>query len=439
VSFQLFGYRTESVTALYYAIMLVSIALYVVAYWRSPSRLLLVAAFLGMLYLTLPMVAYNPQLKSVLALRVLPALSMVACLHCLLFMGGSLRNRVSVLQIVLVAVQVSLIAFAMHLRTTALWQIITIVGFGVVVVGVASIRRLGVRTVPWRSTALAAGTTIVFAIAGYYGLKAYQAAALPEEYQRGEQIGTRVFWHNIFSGLAYHPDFAERYHLRIDDSSIFAATRDYLLETGRHDVWIAIGGEEAEDFQALKFAEYDLLAREMLVARCSTYVRECTEAMLYYKPVALIGNLAWLYGLRELPPNLDILVSEKITEGADEVKQELIRATAQLDAHGQRAYLWTPLVLLVLVPFTVLLTKESRQSIWVAFAALAGLTAGSLIPTVIGYPVPHTILETALAVGMFTYFAVCAAVAQVLPVVLSRVSSRTRAAEATAPLPNAAR
>jgi hypothetical protein len=438
ISFQLLGTRVESVTYIYFLILLASCLVYVVAFWRSATRLLLLAAFLVMLYLTLPMVTYNAQLTSILALRTMPVLSMVACLHCLLFMAGSLRERPRVFQIVLVALQVALIVFTMHLRTTTLWQIITIVGFGAVVLIVASVRRIGVATVAWRWTGLAVGATISLTVAGYVGLQAYQAATLPEEYRRGDQIATRVFWHNILSGFAYHPVFAERYQLRVDDASIFAAARDYLAETGRYDVWLAMGGEDAEEFQALNFTRYDVIAREMLFARCTTYLRECAEAMLYYKPVSLMGNLAWLYGLRSLPPDLEIVVSRRVAIGGDEVKHQYIAATQRMDAQGQRAYLWTPIALSITLPFALLLARESRPSVLTALAGSVGLTIGSLFPTVIGYPLPHTILETAIAVGILIYGGLGLAAATSLRVLSARGWPFRPKIEASAPLPTTA-
>jgi hypothetical protein len=426
ISFQMFGLRAESVTTIYFVILLISCLVYVVAFWRSTSRLLLLAGFLGMLYLTLPMVTYNAQLTSMLALRAMPVLSMVACLHCLLFMAGSLRERPGALQIFFVAMQVTLIGFTMHLRMTTLWQIITIVGFGVVVLLVASVRRLGVATVAWRWTGIAVGATISLTVAAYIGLQAYQSATLPEEYRRGDQIATRVFWHNIFSGFAYHPDFSERYQLRVDDASVFAAARDYLAETGRYDVWLAMGGEDAEEFGALNYTKYDPIAREMLFARCTTYLPECLETFLWYKPVSLMGNLAWLYGLQPLPPDLEVTVSRRSASGGDVVKQQYIAATRQIDAHGQRAYLWTPIVLLIILPFAVLLVRESRPSVWTTLAGSVGLALGSLFPTVIGYPLPHTILETALAVGILVYFGFGVAAATGLPVLVARSWPRRR-------------
>jgi hypothetical protein len=438
LSFMTLGYAAEYVTQIYFVILLASCLIYVAAFWRWPSHLLLAATLLAMLYLVLPMVAFNGQLRSILALRALPILSMVACLHCLLFMAGSLRGRVCVWQIGLVALQVGLIAFTIHLRATTIWQILTIVGFGIIVLIAARFRLVGVTTASWRSTLLAVGSTVTLAAAAYVGVQVYQAVALPDEYRRGDQIATRVFWHNIFSGLAFHPDFAERYQLRIDDNSTFAATRDYLIETGRRDVWRDMGGEEP-DFGGLKFAKYDPVVRELLVARCSTYLRECAEAMLYYKPVALAGNLAWLYGLQPLPPNLEIVVPWGRGEASAQVKHQYIEATQQMDERGQRAYLWTPLVLLVVAPFAVLLALEPRRSMWAAFAAVVGLAIGSTIPTVVGYPIAHTILEPALVVGMVTYFGICFTAATWLPRVLAHRWPRQQAAEAPTSLSTAAR
>jgi hypothetical protein len=437
LGFQLFGVRAESVTMAYFALLLASCLVYLAAFWSSPSRLLLLAAFLGMLYLVTPMVAYNGQLQSLLALRALPVLSMVACLHCMLFMVGSLRSRVSVLQVGLVAAQVVLIAFTMHMRSTTLWQIVTIVGFGIVLL-IARLRWPDIATVAWRWTALAVGTTIGLAIAGYVGLQAYQVASLPDEYARRDEIATRVFWHSLFSGLAFHPDFAERYHLRIDDSSVFAATRAYLLETGRADLWHEMGGD-VPDFGGIKFAKYDPVVREMLFARCSTFLRECAEAVLYYKPIALAENLAWLYGLKMLPPNLEIVVPWQREDVSGQVKSQYLTATYDMDQQGQRAYPWTPIVLLIVVPFALLLVTEARSSVWATFAASVGLLLGSTIPTIVGFPVAHTILEPAIAVGTLFYLSLCFAVAGWGPVLLTHRWPRRRAVEASSPLETAAR
>jgi hypothetical protein len=463
-SFLLFGLRTESIVTLYFTLLLLSCALYVAAFWRSPSALLLLAAFLGMLYLVMPMIMHNGQLRSILALRVLPILSMVACLHCLLYMATSLHARVGVVQIVLVALQVLLITFTIHLRSTTLWQVVTIVGFGIAVLVMNALTprpphhayhgapnphgpvrgkggdsipaplspggrgvggegaRVGVRGSPL----LAAGAAIGLMVGGYLGLQAYHAVALPEEYRRGDEIATRVFWHNIFTGFAYHPELHERFRIWLDDVSIIAATGRYLAETDQLDRWQEMGGRlpvpdesnsTASSFEGIKFAKYDPVVREMLIARCATLVRQCLETFVWHKPVSLLGNLAWLYGFRALPPDLDVTLSPYF---GDILERQIVGMTEGLDGRGWRAYLWTPMVLLIVAPFAVLLLLETRQRTWAAFGACLGLALGSTIPTVAGYAAPHTISEAAIAAGMLIYLGVCVALAAGLRLVLSR-------------------
>lgn len=279
-------------------------------------------------------------------------------------------------------------------------------------------------------------------VAGYLGLQAYHAVALPEEYRRGDEIATRVFWHNIFTGFAYHPELQPRFEIWLDDVSIMAATGRYLVETGQSDRWLDMGGtlpvsdpvtSPASDFEGVKFAKYDPAVREMLVARCSTFVRACLETFLWYKPVSLLGNLAWLYGFREQPPDLDVTVSPYF---GDILKQQFLGITDGLDGRGWRAYLWTPRVLLIVVPFVVLLLTETRQRTWAALGAVVGLALGSTIPTVAGYAAPHTISEPAIVGGMLVYLGLGVGVAAGLRSALVRKGALTASVTRSAGAPS---
>jgi hypothetical protein len=254
-------------------------------------------------------------------------------------------------------------------------------------------------------------------IAGYLGLQVYQASVLPEEYRRGDEIATRNIWHNVFTGFAYHPAMRERFQLRLDDVSIEAATRDWLIENGRLDDWLAIGGRPPDpslqydppsSFEGVKLAKYDPLVREMLISRCSTFVRECLETVLFYKPRSLLENLAWAYGLRELPPDLEVSDSHYF---GNLLQTQFIGTSHRLDATGLRAFLWSPKALLVLAPFVLLLLVESSGRAWATLASAGWLVLGSTIPTEAGYAAAHTIGEPAIAFGMLIYLGLGLAIA----------------------------
>jgi hypothetical protein len=149
----------------------------------------------------------------------------------------------------------------------------------------------------------------------------------------------------------------------------------------------------------------------MLIARCSTFVRDCLETVLFYKPVSLLQNLAWAYGLRELPPDLEVSDSHYF---GNLLQTQFIGTSHRLDATGLRAFLWSPKILLVLAPFVLLLMLESSGQAWATLAAAGWLVLGSAIPTEAGYAAPHTIGEPAIAFGMLIYLGLGLAIAWAL-------------------------
>ena len=426
LAFRLFGFQVQSIFYLYFLVMLASCIAYTLAFFKQTACLLLLAGFVSMFFLLLPMIAFNPQLVSVLTNRVLPLLSVVACLHLILF---ALRPRLTVVQLALVFAQAVLLIFTVHLRTTTMWQTTTVAlvsGAAALLVwrrGVAH----GVASAVWRPGALLASVPLVLVVVGQLGLQAYRSRAYAQEYYTGNHMVTRVIWHSLFSGLAFDPQFAERYDIRLDDFSVVRALRQYLEEQGRGDEFAALlpGPTLAS---GIYWGPYDLLVREMLVSRCSAQPTDCLLAVAYYKPLSLAGNLAWLYGLQALPPDLDIWVSTEAIDGgpispesAEAVKAQFLETSRQLDATGLRAYLWTPGVLLIILPFGALLSVASRRDIARAWIAAVALLAGSLIPTVIGFPGPHTVADAATTTGMLIYLALCTGIAIVLRALFTRI------------------
>jgi hypothetical protein len=398
LSFQTLGFRLERVLYFYFGLLAVSCAVFVLAFFRRPLLLLLLVTFLVMDWLTLPALSANPQLVSVLGLRVAPVLTMVACLHCVLFVLGP---RPSVLAMALVGIQAVLITFGTHLRSVAAWQVMTITVLAGAVVLVRWRRRHGQagNVWNWRHPVVLTCWPVLLVLGGQLFLAGYRARAFPAEYQRGEQILTRVFWHNIFSGLAFQPELAQRYSLRIDDISIIRATGQYLQETGRAQEWIDLGGTSPQ-YSSIRWTPYDLAVRDMLFDRCKAYPAQCLSAVVYYKPLSLLGDLAWVSGLRPLPPDLEVFTSSDL---GDIVKDQAIEASRRLDETGSRAYLWTPGALVGILVLALVVSYAGQMDVSLAWSATGALLAGSLIPTAAGYPSPHTFAEPAIAAGMLVY------------------------------------
>jgi hypothetical protein len=237
------------------------------------------------------------------------------------------------------------------------------------------------------------GVPLAALAVGLLGLQVYRSVAYPVEYQRGDQILTRGFWHNIISGFAFHPTFAEREQLRIDDVSIMRAVGRYLTAQGRADEWVAMGGE-TRNLAGLRWVPYEAAAREFLFHTCRTEADVCLSTALYYKPGSLLGLLVWSVGLREIPPDLEVFVSP---DWGDDVKQQMLALSDRLRTERAYAEPWRPEALLVWGLVTVALALGQPRN---AFASLTGSLAlifGSLVTTIIGYPATWTIADPALA------------------------------------------
>lgn len=397
MAFRLFGYKVQGVLYIYYIILALSAALFAYSFRANPYALLLLAAFLLLHSMILPMIKYNGQLTSILALRCMPVLAMIACMHCLMFLFEPEANRKALIAVVL---QVAIIVFVIHIRSTAMWELALVIGGSLV----ALVLRKGPVAAPLSGararfalwpTAVPLISAAIFVLA----LNAHRAYGFPEEYHRGGEIVTRPFWHNIFSGFAYHPNFAKRYDLRVDDFTTILATKQFLLAHGRDKDWDATGGN-TPGYTGMRWKAYDAAAKELLVARCTEYFGECLATFAYYKPVSMFKNLLWLTGLRKLPPDMDIFVS-RFPEIGVVVKQQFTEMSRQLDIHKERGRLWFRGLLAMAIAFGILAVVRRRRNEAMPVAVTAAvLAAGATAPSLVGYPAPHTIAEAAIAIPL---------------------------------------
>jgi len=112
-------------------------------------------------------------------------------------------------------------------------------------------------------------------------LSAYHAWGFPVEYQRGDQILTRVFWHNIFSGLHFSRSSPSVIACGWTTSASFARRGNIWRRTAK-DEWV-ICGNENPDFNPIRWTLYDQVVRQMLFDRCRQYPGQCLAGSCYDK------------------------------------------------------------------------------------------------------------------------------------------------------------
>lgn len=397
MSFRLFGYRVEGVLYMYYIILGLSAVLFAYCYHRNPYALLLLAAFLLLHRMILPMIKYDAQLGGITALRCMPVLAMIACLHGILFV---FESKVDARKIAALVLQIAIIVFVMHIRSTTIWEMVLVAGVSVVALllrkGPVSEKstRLPFLKNRW-PVAVPLVTTIVLVLM----LNAHRTYGFPEAYHRDGETITRPFWHNIYSGFAFHPAMAERYQLKVDDFTVLLATKQYLLENNRADTWEAAGGN-SPNYTGMRWKVYDDAVKDMLFARCTEYFGECITTFFYYKPLSMIKNVLWVCGWIRLPPDMDKFVS-KFPEIGTIVKEQFTETSRQLDRHKERGRMWLRFMSFMIAAFAVLAVLRPRiDELLPVLATVGVLAAGSTVPSIVGYAAPHTIAEAALAIPL---------------------------------------
>ena len=428
LSFLIFGYTVEPILLVYFILLSGSIALFVLSFPKNSAPLLTAAAFLAAHYLLLPLVFYNPQLKSVLALRFLPVLSMMACLHCLFFIQ---HPSVTFLRVAALLGQIALLVFTVHLRSVTLWEVALVIGFGVGRVLWLVVRSPGVSTseagtrrAPF-STLGGIALPAVALLLGIVSLQEYRKARFNPRYFQGEQMATRVFWHNILSGFAFNPALASSYGFKIDDSSEAHAVGLYLTQRGREEEWKAMGGMTMTEpwiwstgFYRIKLGKYDLIAKELLVSICQEHPGQSAATFIYHKPASLARHLAWLYGFRRDVPDVDVFVSAAI---GDAMAVQLHELQTNLDTRQLRVILWDWVGLLTVLAGALLLACRPQERPMADWIPVGLLMAGSLIPTIVGYPGMHTIAEPTLMLATVVYVGAMLGLSRLMVYAWSRV------------------
>lgn len=386
-SFRLLGPEVNSIPQLYYGLLALSVSLFLFSFRKEPAQLAAAGCVLFATYQVLPYTVLNSQLNSPLALRCMPLLSLIACLHLTLH---SAKSRLRWTDVLILVPQALLLVAVIHMRMTAMWQVLPIV-----VVALAH-AVLGWRAEgPARLSSPAVALLTLFA--GLAGLSAYREVAFSAEYQAGQQIMTRVKWHNVYSGFALHPALAAERDLHIDDASVVRDVGRYLERSGRGQAWLEMGGG-SENYSSLRWAAYDDAALDALKALCAYEPGSCLATFVLYKPYHIASCMLWFYGLSTVPAVMPAFSSPIV---GDVLSDQLKVMTQELTERQLSAAPWSPTSLLFVMALTLLLLlrDSTRVRAGATAASLSVIAAASLAPSVLGYPAPHAMVDSVAAIN----------------------------------------
>jgi hypothetical protein len=392
-AFRIFGLKIQSVAIAYYSLLFVSCFLFGWRYWREPLALVAVTCLLLAEFQLLPYMTFNKQLVSPLATRCLPIFALVSCLHCALYYW---KKNISWGDILAVIMQCLVILIVYHMRMTTMWQFLVLLAMGAVIVARYLYSRLIERSIWTFKQLVIKIIPTICVLASLAGLNVYRGLVFPKEYTQSQQVKTRVFWHNIYSGFALHPKIAKEHSLRIDDMSIITDALNFLEDRQDYERWKLIGG--GTNFKDIKWALYDLVVKEMLFDVCTKHKKYCLETYLLYKPMYFFETLTWFYGLKNYPSVADVFVS---TYFGDIVKQQILDASTEVEKRKMNAAPWGNgfIWILLIMTLGVLLTRVRAQELSKGKIALTLAWIGlvSMFPSMIGYPSPLSMVDSVVA------------------------------------------
>jgi hypothetical protein len=240
LSFRLFGFQVESAFYLYFVLLGISVAAFILAHWRSRAALVVPILFLaagnivldtGLLDQINSQTVVNPRFVSTLGL--LPGF------HILLMMLDGRRPTVP--QIVLACGQATIFEFVFSIRATLLWLVVFIAAIAIVQIAIAFARR----NMAGGSAGMSVGSLskqlvaarlwpVMVLVLGVWTYQTALAAKMHPSYELEDFVPYHLRYHNALLGLSLHPQwqqlFGKDYYGTQGDTLGFVAGVLYLMD-----------------------------------------------------------------------------------------------------------------------------------------------------------------------------------------------------------------
>jgi hypothetical protein len=240
LSFRLFGFRVEAAFYLYFLLLGISAAAFILAHWRSRYALAIPILFLTAGNMIMASNFFDPvNTQSVTNPRFLSTLGLLPGLHILVLMLD--RVRPTVVQIALACLQALIFEFALSIRASLLWLALLVVTIAIIQVSVALARRNDSNGSDGGSLASLGGELAANrlwpACVLLIGIWSYQSTMTMKahpSYQLDDFLPSHLRYHNAFIGLSFDPKwndtFGKDYYNATSDQLGFLVGALYLMD-----------------------------------------------------------------------------------------------------------------------------------------------------------------------------------------------------------------
>jgi hypothetical protein len=254
LSFVVFGPTTGSVVRTIVSLIGLSILLFFLQFKRDDTNMAALVAILCGMYVVLFTFGITSQAYTIAEPRFLGAISAISSLHLMMLVAA--KRELAWHAGVFAIFQIALIMFAIHLRSSEIWQVLAIVVFA------GSVAIVSFRF--WRRALL----ITLMSIVGVLCLGVYKHVFYHPRYFT-EEVPTRVLWHNALMGLAINPVLQTKYSIvPLDDVSITEAVRRGMIAEKRDAAAAILFPREnysGGNFYEFNWAMYEAEAERMFL------------------------------------------------------------------------------------------------------------------------------------------------------------------------------
>ena len=299
-SFALFGADARSTYYFYFLLIGSSALIYLLCFWRSYAACTLLLSCAAAIYSFMPgYVLNNSQLISVSNSRFLSTLGIIPLLHLLMTLIRARGPRIGWISLIAIIAQSAIVELAIAARATAQWmEIAFVIVVTVFLIRVAFSTYWEGNFGAFRLFLIGRGATALYVVATLLVLGSLRALSLPPSC--GAAINGHPFWHNMFIGLTFNPEWATKIRPEIGlsdetivgDQMVFAvaglyAERHHLPFQTKPNIWIPARGNGVDLAPFGSWQTYENIVRNAFFEFVYHHRLYTFKTFMVYKPELL--------------------------------------------------------------------------------------------------------------------------------------------------------
>lgn len=302
-AFALFGADIRSLYDFYFLLFGMSATIYLACFWRSYAACTLLFACACAIYSFMPSyINSNTELISVSNPRFLSTLGIIPLFHLFMMFIKTYNPRINWVPLIGVICQTSIMSLAIAARSTGQWMEIA---FAILLVGyLGKIALSAQRLTALQQFLIGRGSIAICVVATLAVIGSVRALSLPPDC--GTALNGHPFWHNMFLGLTFNPDWKARARadygyiadLRGDAVSFRMAglyvERHHLPYQTKPSIWVETAQTRVAGVDPAPLGSwrvYESVLRSAFFEFVRAHPAYAIKTFLIYKPLRLLENI----------------------------------------------------------------------------------------------------------------------------------------------------